>query len=57
MVIFGGEAVRIAGFMYLLMPIIMGILGFVFFVVFASMYNRLAKWLGGFEVELKVTDQ
>ena len=41
------------GIIYLFMPVIMGILGFVCFVVFAVIYNFLAKWLGGFEVEIK----
>jgi len=41
------------GFFYTLGPIFMGILGFLFFVIFAGIYNLLAKWLGGFEVEVK----
>jgi hypothetical protein len=53
MIIFGGKTVRIMGIIYLLMPIIMGILGFIFFVIFAGIYNLLAKALGGFEVEIK----
>jgi hypothetical protein len=53
MIIFGGEKLRIMGIVYLLMPFIMGIFGFVFFVIFAAVYNGLAKWLGGFEVEVK----
>ena len=32
------------GIIYLFMPVIMGILGFVCFVVFAVIYNLLAKW-------------
>jgi hypothetical protein len=53
MAIFGGEQVRLMGVIYLLMPVIMGILGFVFFVIFAAIYNLLAEWLGGVEVEVK----
>jgi len=34
----------------------MGIFGFIFFVIFAAVYNGLAKWLGGFEVEVKDAD-
>jgi hypothetical protein len=39
------------------MPVFMGILGFVFFVIFAAIYNFLAKRLGGFEVEVRDVDQ
>ena len=56
MIIFGGDKLRIMGVVYLLMPVIMGIFGFIFFVVFAAVYNGLAKWLGGFEVEVKDAD-
>jgi hypothetical protein len=34
----------------------MGLIGFVFFVIFAAIYNGLAKWLGGVEVEIKSVD-
>ena len=53
MIIFGNNQFRIMGIVYLLMPVMMGILGFIFFVIFAAIYNLLAKWLGGFEVEVK----
>jgi hypothetical protein len=52
--IFGNEKLRVLAIIYILMPIIMAIFGFVFFVIFAAIYNLLAKWLGGIEVE--VTD-
>lgn len=51
MVLFGDGGVRLAGFAYLLMPVIMGVVGFVFFVVFAAVYNQLVRWLGGVEFE------
>ena len=35
MIIFGGKQIQIMGIIYLLMPIIMGIFGFIFFVIFA----------------------
>jgi hypothetical protein len=35
------------------MPIILGIIGFIFFVIFAALYNLLARLLGGFEVEVQ----
>ena len=56
MIIFGSPAIQKMGIIYLLMPILMGILGFIFFVIFAWIYNLLAKWLGGFEVEIKNID-
>jgi cellulose synthase/poly-beta-1,6-N-acetylglucosamine synthase-like glycosyltransferase len=52
--IFGNEKLKVLAIIYILMPIIMAIFGFVFFVIFAAIYNLLAKWLGGIEVE--VTD-
>ena len=56
MLIFGGEKLRVIGIVYLLGPILAGVLGFIFFVIFAALYNLLAKWLGGFEVEIKNVD-
>ena len=56
MIIFGDNQLRMVGIVYLLMPVIMGILGFIFFVIFAAIYNLLANWLGGFEVEIKNID-
>ena len=56
MIIFGTPQIRIIGFVYLFMPILMGIFGFVFFVIFAAIYNLLASWLGGVEIEVKNVD-
>lgn len=53
MILLGGEKLRTIGIIYLFMPVLMGIIGFVFFVIFAAVYNGLAKWLGGIEVEVK----
>jgi len=47
MIIFGGEKLRVMGIIYLLGPIFAGVLGFIFFVIFAAIYNLLAKRLGG----------
>ena len=55
-IIFGGEKLRIMGIIYLLMPVIVGTFGFIFFVIFAAAYNGLAKLLGGFEIEIKDID-
>jgi hypothetical protein len=56
MIVFGSPPIRIMGVVYLFMPIILGIFGFVFFVIFAAIYNLLAGWLGGVEVEVKNLD-
>jgi hypothetical protein len=53
MIIFGSGQVRVIGIIYLFMPVVMGVFGFIFFVIFAAVYNLLAAWLGGFEFELK----
>ena len=56
MILLGNPQFRIMGIIYLFGPILFGILGFVFFVIFAALYNHLAKWFGGFEVEIKSVD-
>jgi len=56
MIIFGSPQLRIIGLVYLFMPILLGIFGFIFFVIFAAIYNLLASWLGGVEVEVKNVD-
>lgn len=56
MIVFGEGQVRIIGYAYLFGPIMMAVFGFVFFVIFAALYNLLAKSLGGIEVEIKNID-
>ena len=56
MIIFGGNKLRIIGTIYVFGPIFAGVLGFTFFVIFAAIYNVLAGWLGGIEVEIKNID-
>jgi hypothetical protein len=53
MVIFGGQHLRTMGIIYILMPLILAILGFIFFIIFAALYNFLVKYLGGIEVQIK----
>ena len=53
MIIFGNKELRIIGIFYTLGPIFAGVFGFIFFVIFAALYNGLAKVFGGFEVEVK----
>lgn len=37
----------------IVMPILYGVMGFVTGAIGAALYNLLAKWLGGFELELE----
>lgn len=57
MIAFGNPGLKGMGFFYLFMPIIMGIFGFVFFVIVAAVYNFLANQFGGVEVEVRDVDQ
>jgi hypothetical protein len=57
MIIFGSGPLKIMGIIYFFGPVIFAILGFVFFVLFAALYNLLAQWLGGVEVEVKNLDE
>ena len=53
MIIFGGSDVKIMGYMYLFMPIIMGIFGFIFVALGCWVYNLVAGKFGGVEFEVK----
>jgi hypothetical protein len=53
MVIFGNGQMKIIGVVYLFGPVWMAAVGFVFFAIFAAIYNALAKVLGGFEFEVE----
>lgn len=39
--------------MGIFMPVIYGVMGFVFGVLSAALYNLIARWLGGIEVEIE----
>lgn len=54
MLLFGSQQIQVMAIVYLCMPILMAIFGFIFFVISSAIYNLLARWLGGFEFE--VTD-
>ena len=56
MIVFGDPLIRKMGVVYLFMPVFMGIFGFVFFVIGATVYNFLAKHFGGVEVEVRDID-
>ena len=53
MMIWGNEGVWMMGIIYLFMPVIMAVFGFIFFVIFGAIYNVLASRIGGFEFEVK----
>ena len=53
MIIFGGSEVKIMGFMYLFMPVIMGLFGFIFVAFACWVYNLVAGKFGGVEFEVK----
>jgi hypothetical protein len=57
MIIFGSKLIKIMGLFYLFGPVFAAVFGFIFFVVFAAIYNLLAKWVGGVEVEVKDAGQ
>lgn len=57
MVILGGPEVKIMGYTYIFMPILMGVLGFICVVVFGTAYNLLSRRLGGVEVEIITIEQ
>jgi hypothetical protein len=49
-------AALLAGFSLgfaILIPIFYGVVGFVFGVIGAALYNLVASWIGGFEVEVE----
>lgn len=48
----GNKQLAAMGIMFVLMPVFTALAGFVFFAIFAALYNLLARWLGGIEVEI-----
>lgn len=50
--IFGEGEARYTGILFLLMPVLMAVFGFVGIAFFSWVYNVLAKLLGGVEFEL-----
>jgi hypothetical protein len=52
MIIFGNNQFRIMGIIYCAMPILMAVIGFVCFAIFAALYNLIAQWVGGMEFEV-----
>ena len=48
----GNKQLAGVGIMFILMPVFTALAGFVFFAIFAALYNLLARWLGGIEFEV-----
>jgi hypothetical protein len=49
-------AVLVAAMMFgfgIFMPVFYGIFGFIFGVISAAIYNLIARWIGGIEVEVE----
>jgi hypothetical protein len=53
MIIFGGTQMKVMGFIYLVMPIIAGIFGFIFVALGCWVYNLVACKFGGVEFEVQ----
>jgi hypothetical protein len=53
MVAFGSKGIKAMGMVYVFMPIIMLILGFLMMLLFCWLYNVVAKWVGGIEVTIE----
>jgi hypothetical protein len=49
----GKTQLEIIGVVYLFGPVFMGLLGFIFFVIAAAIYNLAASMVGGFEFEVR----
>jgi|tagenome__1003787_1003787.scaffolds.fasta_scaffold20785105_3 hypothetical protein len=49
----GAIAVGVAAGMALAMPICYGVFGFIFGLISAAIYNLVARWIGGIEVEVE----
>jgi hypothetical protein len=52
MLLFGSQQLKVMAIVYLCMPILMAVFGFIFFVISSAIYNLVARWLGGFEFEI-----
>ena len=49
-------AAAVAGIMFgmgILMPVIYGVMGFILGVIGAAVYNFVARWIGGIELEVE----
>jgi hypothetical protein len=49
----GAFAIGAAALMALAMPVFYGVFGFIFGIIGAAIYNLVARWIGGIEVEVE----
>lgn len=49
MVAFGSGPIKAMGAIYIFMPLLMGIIGFLMMLLCCWLYNVVAKWVGGIE--------
>ena len=52
----GPPAVIVAAMMFgfgIFMPVFYGVFGFIFGVISAAIYNLIARWIGGIEVDVE----
>ena len=52
MIVFGSHQMKVVGMFYLFGPVFMAVLGFLCVLIFGALYNVLAKWLGGVEIDI-----
>ena len=52
MIVLGNDKTRIIGIVYCAMPILLAVIGFLCFAIFAALYNLIAKWVGGMEFKM-----
>ncbi len=53
LLIFGNKETMPMAIAFIIMPIVMGVMAFIFFAIGAAIYNGLSGIFGGFEVEVK----
>ncbi len=53
LLVFGGKETMPMAIAFILMPVVMAVMAFIFFAIGAAIYNGLAGIFGGFEVEVK----
>jgi len=56
-IIFGSSEIKIIGFIYLFMPVLAGVFGFIFVALNCWIYNLIAGKFGGVEFEVKDMDE
>jgi len=53
----GGNSLNMpfgGGIMFFLLPVLYGVMGFIMTAISCSIYNLIAKWIGGIEIEFEI---